>query len=157
MALDRADDVSRFWSHVDRSNECWEWTGHHNRYGYGRISIGSRLDGTSREVMAHRYSWELHYGPINDALVLHRCDNRKCVRPDHLFLGTNADNTNDMVAKGRVAKGEQLPQAKLTEADVRRIREMATTMTHQAIADLYGVRQPAISRIVHRKRWGHVD
>src|SRR5258707_545503 len=88
----------RFWRHVQKSDNCWEWTNSLAR-GYGAF-----YDGT-RQVVASRFSWELHNGPITDGLwVLHRCDNRKCVRPDHLFLGTAEDNTQDSIAKGRYFK-----------------------------------------------------
>lgn len=90
-----------FWSHV-RVNErtgCWEWTGGHDKDGYGYFLVRPRLKGLDR---THRVSWVIHFGPIPVGLfVLHRCDNPPCVRPDHLWLGTSADNTADMVAKGR--------------------------------------------------------
>lgn len=76
---------------------CWNWTGFINPKGYGQLSFKRRT------VRAHRLAWALAYGPIPDGLcVCHRCDNRRCVRPDHLFIGTNLDNMRDMVAKGRL-------------------------------------------------------
>jgi HNH endonuclease len=86
----------RFWGRVDKSGECWEWTGSLGSHGYGEFGVaGDR-------VLAHRYSYELASGPIPDGLyVCHHCDNRRCVRPDHLFLGTARDNALDMVRKGR--------------------------------------------------------
>ena len=111
----------RFWMKVDSGGECWEWTGACNPRGYGKI--GNK----DKSAESHRVSWELHRGPVPDGLcVLHRCDNRKCVRPDHLFLGTNKENMDDKVAKGRQArpKGEANGQAKLRESDILAIREM---------------------------------
>lgn len=89
-----------FWARVDRTEECWVWNGPRlkgNRYGL--------LQRHYHKVYAHRVSWEMHFGPIpNGLFVLHRCDNPPCVRPDHLFLGTQTDNMADMNAKGRHAR-----------------------------------------------------
>ena len=96
------DPVVRFWSCVDRTGECWVWTAYLDPRGYGRFMRTWRS-----VVQAHRYSWELAHGPIGDPalFVCHRCDNPKCVRPEHLFLGTAKDNTADMIAKGRHSHG----------------------------------------------------
>lgn len=94
--------VKRFWAKVRKTDGCWEWTGSRDRKGYGRLSIGSRLDGSKRPHGAHRIAWVLARGSIPNGLsVLHHCDNPRCVRPDHLWLGTIADNNRDMFAKGR--------------------------------------------------------
>ena len=95
-------DEERFEQFVDRSGDCWVWTGWINHYGYG----GFRFRGKSRG--AHRVAYELAHGPFDEKLhVLHRCDNPPCVRPDHLWLGTQADNMADMKRKGRAHK--QMP------------------------------------------------
>lgn len=87
----------RFWSKVCQSDACWEWTRSTNHAGYGQIS------GQGTVLLAHRLSWELHFGKIpSGQCVLHKCDNRLCVRPDHLFLGTRPENTQDMMSKGRL-------------------------------------------------------
>lgn len=90
----------RFWSKVDKSGDCWEWTGYVYPSGYGDFwhsDMGS--------VRAHRFAWQLEKGPIPEGLsVLHRCDNRRCVRVAHLFLGTALDNSLDMVRKGRAPR-----------------------------------------------------
>lgn len=95
------DPVARFWSHVEKTDGCWNWTAHLLPGGYGHFQLG-----TNRTDRAHRFSYKLHFGPIpkDDGIewcVCHRCDNPRCVRPDHLFLGTDRDNMHDMMRKGR--------------------------------------------------------
>jgi hypothetical protein len=90
--------AERFWRYVERSTGCWLWIGCRQRPGYGRIG----REGGKGTRYAHHVSWELHYGPIPEGQqVLHRCDNPPCVRPDHLFLGSQLENVRDMWDKGR--------------------------------------------------------
>lgn len=123
--------------------------------GYGNFSVA----GVS--ISAHRFSWELHHGPIPAGMfVCHRCDNPPCVRPDHMFLGTNADNNRDMRDKGRAsggARGEQNHVALLTDEAVRDIRvRIARGETQSSIASVYGVHKSTIGKVSSGKNWGHV-
>lgn len=139
---------------TDRSSGCWEWQGTIARTGYGQMRL--RNEAT---LLAHRLSYELHYGPIADGMcVLHRCDNRRCVNPDHLFLGTKGDNNTDRHTKGRsnYARGEQRSK-KLTDADVRMIRELRDLgVPLKEIARRYGIVESHVSQIHRRKIWAHV-
>jgi hypothetical protein len=98
------------------------------------------------------------YGPIpSGMLVLHRCDVRLCVRPEHLFLGTQVENVRDRDTKGRGTHGESHHHAKLTDADVVRIRsEWATGVSQATLAHAYAIRVPQIANIVHRRAWKHL-
>jgi len=143
---------------------CWVWEAAVSARGYGVFNndgSGNGLAGT------HRIAYELVVGPIPDGLlVLHHCDNRRCVRPDHLFVGTYTDNNRDTAAKGRIGtqqhpeivrRGSQQSQAKLTEAQVLEIRALAGTgLTQQEIGKRFGVSQHGISNILSRKNWRHV-
>lgn len=144
--------MARFWAKVDRStgpDGCWLWMACLNSQGYGQIRINHR------SVLAHRVSYEAAHGPIQDGQqVLHRCDTPRCVNPAHLFLGTPATNSDDKVRKGRQAKGEALPIAKLSPAAVAAIR--ASTGYQRDIAARFGVAQSQVSRIKAGKRWRHV-
>lgn len=100
----------RFWVRVSKSEGCWNWTGRPDQDGYGRLKVGGKDYG------AHVYSYTLHYGAVPAGLcVLHKCDNRRCVRPDHLFLGTQEDNAADRVSKGRSAFGDRNASRKYPE------------------------------------------
>jgi hypothetical protein len=146
----------RFWAAVAKSRGCWEWTGCLSSTGYGNIYAGGRLR------LTHRYSWEIHNGTIPRGLcVLHRCDNRKCVNPDHLFLGTKRENSQDMAAKGRervpTLRGSEHGESKLTNEDVLRIRkEVASGAKQKDIAAELGVSASLVSLVVRRKAWRHL-
>lgn len=134
-------------------DQCWEWQGTINPNGYGMVRFQRKAHS------AHRLSYEIHVGPIPDGmLVLHRCDNRRCVNPHHLRIGTDADNMRDKVNKGRQArlKGPQQGQSKLKPAQVWKIRLLAKEGVTQAeIARRYGVSQPYISKIVRGEAWSY--
>lgn len=137
----------RFWTKVDRrsTDECWEWQAS-TAHGYGQLSVGKHM------ALAHRFSYELHNGPIPDNLwVLHKCDNPLCVNPAHLFLGTNADNMADMVKKGRQKR------SKFTDEQIVEIRKLrASKYTLQSIADKFDTAKSTVFAIVGRKFWKHI-
>lgn len=149
----------RFWKRVTiaRADACWPWCGGGGPDEYGRVGIGGDK---GKALLAHRVSWEMHNGAIPSGLhVLHRCDNRRCVNPSHLFLGTNADNMADKVAKGRHRSptGQSNGQAKLSADDVTRIRfRYAEGESQLQIAKSVGVSQTLVSAIVRRKLWADV-
>lgn len=154
----------RFWRLVDMAvpDGCWEWAGTKSRAGYGYFKKPVR-----KHIYAHRFSWELAYGPIPEGMyVCHRCDNPPCVNPRHLFLGTAQDNTDDCVAKGRKSNLPPLPRrgeahggARLTAKQVAEIRD-AWAQPHgqrsglgRRLAFEYGVSRQLISAIVTDRVW----
>jgi len=127
---------------------CWLWIAGHDRNGYGLMTGNAK---------AHRVSYELHRGPIPaGVLVCHKCDTRCCVNPDHLFLGSEKDNSEDMSRKGRAACGQKHWNSSLTERHVIAIRADKTS-THAALAKLYPVSAEMISLIRNGKAWKHVN
>ncbi len=144
--------AERFWPKVQKGPECWLWSGCRggSLHRYGKI----QYDG--KDVLTHRISWLLHFGPIPDGLcVLHKCDVTLCVNPLHLFLGTNNDNIKDKIKKGRQAQKESHPLVKLSVADVEEIRKLYQTGKYSQydLSDRFGVVQQQISRIINHKRW----
>lgn len=145
----------RFWSKVDKLGDCWDWQANKDYKGYGSFVFNGK------QQKAHRVAWELTYGRIPDSLhCLHRCDRPSCVRPDHLFLGTNADNMADMVRKGRNKphKGVNNNKAKLTEDQVKQIREIhfAGKATLSEIGLMFKVSGVQVGNIVRRESWKHI-
>lgn len=139
--------------HADDAG-CWLWKEYCDKDGYGRVRVGGR------KLPAHRVSYELHVGPITDGLwVLHRCDRPTCVNPDHLFLGTPADNVRDMIQKGRkpLIVGERAGAAKLTAQQVTNIRQRyAAGEMGYKLAIEFGVSKSLVSLVVRGDRWKHV-
>lgn len=165
---------SRFWKKVAKSDEdkCWIWNGATNPKGYGLLGRGSR--GMGNEV-AHRYSYMIHVGEIpSGMLVCHQCDNRACVNPSHLFLGTPKQNSEDMVnkrrhymtvdpskirrgfkmPKGSIVRGMNQKAAKLTDAIIPLIRD--SLLPQRVLAKQYNVSQATITRVKSRKIWSHI-
>lgn len=145
-----------FNKNVIKQEGCWNWKRATSR-GYGKVSINSSKN--NKYIQSHRVSWMIHKGPIPEGLlVLHKCDNRICTNPDHLFLGTTKDNAVDRKNKGRGHPqfGEKNHCAKLTEKNVREVRALiASSIPYSQISTLYGIKPAAISSIKHRRTWRH--
>lgn len=153
----------RFWSRTDKTGPipahrpelgpCWLWIGPVSKAGYGQISVANKRQ------YAHRFSYELHQGSLDANMsVCHHCDTPRCVNPNHLFSGTKGENSDDMVSKERQAHGTRNKRAKLNEADIKRIRDLAQVgLNTIQLADMFGVADSTISRILHRRNWKYVQ
>lgn len=180
-------EAERFWSKVEKTEGCWLWTGKSISNGYPRAQL------RGKQTTAHRIAWILTFGEIEgDKIVCHDCDikypagdftYRRCVRPDHLFVGTKAINIHDAIAKGRynsdrrlrniprgschplrihpelAARGEKVGLAKLREGDVRKIRQKYATgeFSQRQLARIFRVAKSSIGAIIHGKTWSHVS
>lgn len=147
---------------VNESTGCWEWTGKKNADGYGRFGLNRRI------WLAHRLSYAMHLAAIPEGMVVrHRCDNPACINPDHLLLGTHADNVADMISRGRAnfstlsqyRHGETNPNAKLSAADAAEIRRryVPRVCTQKQLAREYGVCVGNIQSIVLGKSWATLE
>jgi hypothetical protein len=141
----------RFWAKVLRTNGCWLWTG--AATPYGKFTAGRLADGTRQTILAHRFSYEIEFGPIPEGLfLLHSCDTPPCVRPQHLSPGTHAENMEDMASKLRHGRST------LTVPQVREIRAfLKDGMPVRVIGSRFGVSPSLIHRIAHNEIWRHVD
>jgi hypothetical protein len=166
--------TERFWSKVDKDGpvpqhrpelgRCWTWTGSRQPRGYGTFGVGHKSE------LAHRIAYRIEHGAVPARLhVLHACDNPPCVRPSHLFIGTQTDNNRDAWTKGRSVlppppkpsqrtRGERMGAAKITDAQARDIfnRYHAGGVTQQALADEYGLNQRTISKIASGRSYRHL-
>lgn len=166
----RGNDKARFLSYVVKgdADSCWTWNGWKDSDGYGRFRVGKR------KIVAHQYSYIMHTGEIPSGMVvMHTCDNPWCVNPVHLKVGTNRQNVDDMLLKGRQRKGDNHPRkmspelfargssvgsAKLMESDIPAIRRrLKCGESSRSIASSYGVGHVAILRIKSGKTWWHVS
>lgn len=153
--MKKSDGIKEFLDRVliDKKTNCWEWAGHIHKSGYGYDR--HPLSGLRR---THRISWYLHFGEFDRSLcILHRCDNRKCVNPSHLFIGTQDDNMKDRQSKGRTVNpvGSSHGRSKLTEAIVLRI--LKSKLNGRQAAKHFKISEPTISMIRKGRIWKHVQ
>lgn len=153
----------RFWAKVSIKGpthpihgRCWIWKGNKSSNNYGQIIQNGQV------ISAHRASWKVHFGPIPAGMyVCHHCDNRICVNPKHLFLGTCADNMADCVNKGRQTIGQKNGNSTLTDKHVLEIRQRykrgSAKHGQSQLGYEFGVSQVTIGRVVNRKHWKHLE
>jgi len=147
----RISPLVRFLDKVTKTDGCWNWTGSLHSNGYGHLFVDGRL------VYAHRFSYAQYVGPIPDGLnVLHTCDNPACVKPSHLYAGSQKQNGLDASARARMPRGIGHHAVKLTPIAVREIRALAGSIPQTAIAKRFGVCQQTVCDIVRRRYWRHV-
>lgn len=169
LPIIKEQDKNNFWSKVALTcnpNKCWNWIAGKEKDGYGRLNIRvNPIEQQGRrqlKVIASRLSYFINFGidPVGFA-VLHKCDNPSCVNPNHLFLGTNKDNTSDMIEKGRShdRKGSKNGMNKLNDDQIKNILKEYSTgqFTQKEIGKKYGVVQQTIERIVNKKLWKHLN
>jgi hypothetical protein len=150
--MNTIDYNDRFWKHVDK-NICWIWTRARSQAGYGILTINYEV------LYAHRLSWEFVNGDIPDGMVImHNCDNPACVNPEHLQLGTQKDNLQDMWKKNRGSCGENHICAKITNEDVYKIRRLSENenLTRKEIGNMFGLSRQAVTDIIYRRTWKHI-
>ncbi len=138
---------------VGGRDDCWPWIPPKRYDGYAALKVKGRA------LKAHRLAWEFSVGPIPAGMcVLHKCDNRQCQNPRHLFLGTKGDNNRDRDRKGRRVNpvGEAHGRAKLTASQVLEIRKLRGKFTNAELGRRFGVHHVTISKIQLRKQWRHV-
>lgn len=167
---------------INDETGCWEWVGFKDKDGYGRVSYGKTSGGYQRMALVHRVMYALKIGEIPEGLcVCHHCDNPSCCNPEHLWLGTNEENTADRYRKGRTAsglrngmstrpetilRGSAAAPAKLTEANVVEIRKAWSELPSyrtgkkkefiQRLAEEHAVSKGAIVKVFYRRKWKHI-
>lgn len=150
--------VSRFWGKVYKTKDCWLWQGYCSKLGYGYFSIKQSV------FLAHRIAWEIASGNAPGNLcVCHHCDNPQCVRPDHLFLGTRSDNTQDGMSKNRIKPAKNLTHfhgelhhnAKIKEADAIAIKE--SLLPYNELSKIYSLSVSHIRKIKNGQKWSYLS
>lgn len=143
--------TDRFWSKVNKTDDCWNWTANTDRDGYGNITVNKI------QYKAHRYSLMIHGVVVSKGcIVRHTCDNPGCVNPAHLRIGTHQDNMTDKVSKNRQTKGEAIVLSKLSESTVLEIRNLYPTLSIRRLSRRYNTCENNVRAIVQRKTWKHI-
>lgn len=148
------DIVERFFERVEKSENCWIWLGARKDSGYGNFHLGNL-----KYRRAHKFSWEMHFGKVPDGLlVLHKCDNPICVKPNHLFLGNQKENMADAKKKGRNAFGVKNGRSKLTDEIVKEIRKEYAfgRASSRNLGQKYSVGKSTILQIIRGNTWKHI-
>lgn len=139
----------RFLNNTIKTDCCWIWS-KCTRQGYGAFQVDNKI------MDSHRYSYEYHKGKIPKGMcVLHKCDNRRCVNPEHLFLGTRIDNQKDMKNKNRAALGEKNARSKLTLNDIKDIRKSKGIVKTGVLLDKYNISRSQMGRILRHENWNN--
>ena len=165
-----SETIHAFLHKLEKHGNCWIWVASKRNKGYGAISWKDKDSGKMIQERAHRLSYRLFVGlnPSN-LFVLHKCDNPACCNPDHLFLGTKADNNRDMVEKGRHVpggthcgesgqwkRGKDHHGVKVDENLVRQIRKDKEKMSYSQLKEKYGLSTTCLFKIVHKITWKHI-
>jgi len=151
----RSDDFEkRFWSKVSKGHSCWDWEAARNSKGYGRFWLNGKT------VNAHRLAYCLYHGlelvDIRGECICHSCDNPSCCNPEHLWLGTDADNIWDRDNKGRGNKGKKNGRAKLDEEDVVSMRRRYPTETLRKLANEFEISKSGVWSVISHRTWKHI-
>jgi hypothetical protein len=151
-------DIVRFYSKINNSiddKKCWIWNAYKDDDGYGKFSI------LGKTRKAHQFSYEYYHGPIPFGMcVCHTCDNRSCVNPNHLFLGTQQDNTKDRNSKNRQIKGSNHPHANLTEQLIWEMLNLIYSGELNSVKEIsnkYNISNTNVYRILSKKAWNHIS
>lgn len=153
---ERVPSEQRFWKYVVKTETCWFWSGGKSKNGYGKFNPSHEQRTWEK---AHRYSWKLHRGEIpKGEVVCHRCNVKLCIRPEHLYVASQQQNTLDAMVDGLCPRGETHGNAKLTEIQIKEIRAIyqPRVRTMDFLAKRYNVTKTQISRILNRKVWTHI-
>lgn len=146
-------DQVRFWGQVKVGVRCWEWTGTKDKWGYGKFTAAGKT------WMAHRYAWTITHGEIpSNKFICHHCDVPACVNPEHLYVGDQRSNMDDLLRRERSTRGERNASAVLQAEEVTELRRLWLTgaWTQKALAAKFGIGATQASRIIRRERWRHL-